>query len=500
LAAKEPDAIRAAAGRAQEAGAMRNGESVGARLAHAADLVRPRAVNWRALLPDDYTARLYPRKAWEYEFIAAAAEALGLLNGDKVALGIGVGSEPLIFFFARHARQVVATDLYSSQAAWSTARIDDIERIFDASPFPYPRERVSVRNADMRALPFADEEFDFCWSCSSIEHVDNLAQIVAVYNEIARVLKPGGYAILTTEFCVSRPPYPLPGVIALDPLLFRRIVGAHPGLEPLPPIDFTFDPLHLGNAPEARRYSWQGAVNPQHSSWRFRIGRMAQLCGLSAIAPIGFVLRRRGPSALLWNGLRLPAPLVGLTDALQSLDGGRPQDAIDRLEPYLAASTPQFQMIARRYHLDAMLRSGADPSVLRAVEDAFLAALPQGELQDADCVQMLAYSLGEHGRHGEAAAVYRRLAGAPGVLGNHALHLCTRYLKEARRAGSGEAAEAYLVSTVTDLLDHGAAWQQIEPDLRRELDAVEQPAEPILRALGIARRAGLLEWQERYRC
>jgi SAM-dependent methyltransferase len=210
LAVTARDTIRAVAGLASEAGAMKNGESLGARLAHAADLVRPRVASWRALLPDDYTARLYSRKAWEFEFIAAAAEELGMLNGNKVALGIGVGSEPLIFFFARHARQVVATDLYSSQAAWSTARIDDVERIFDASPFPDPRERVSVRNADMRALPFADEEFDFCWSCSSIEHVDNLAQIVAVYNEIVRVLKPCGYAILTTEFCVSRPPYQLP--------------------------------------------------------------------------------------------------------------------------------------------------------------------------------------------------------------------------------------------------------------------------------------------------
>ena len=110
---------------------MKNGESLGARPAHAADLVRPRAANWRALSPEDYTARLYPRKAWEFEFIAAAAEELGLLDGNKVALGIG--TEPLIFFFARHARRVVASDLHSPQAALSTARIDNVERVFEAS-------------------------------------------------------------------------------------------------------------------------------------------------------------------------------------------------------------------------------------------------------------------------------------------------------------------------------------------------------------------------------
>jgi SAM-dependent methyltransferase len=481
---------------------MTNGASpeVAARLADAADLARPQAARWRELLPQDYTSKLYPRKAWEFEFIAQSAEDCGLLNGDKVALGIGVGSEPLIFFFAKHARRVIATDLYSPDTAWGTARTDDMQRVLDASPFPYPRERVSIRNADMRALPFADEEFDFCWSCSSIEHVDNLAQIVAVYNEIVRVLKPGGHAILTTEFCVSPPPYPLPGVIALDPLLFRQIVEAHPGLEPVGPINFAFDPLNLGNAPEARRYSWQGATNPQRSSWRFHIGRMAQICGMSVIAPIGFVVRKARRQIADWTRLGLPAPLFGLTDALLSLDDGRPKDAIDKLEPHLDASTRQFQMIARRYHLDAVLRSETDRRRIRAIEDAYLAALPDGEVQDADCGQMLAYSLGEHGRHAEAAAVYRKLAGTPSVLADHAIHLCVRYLAQARRAGSSEAAEEFLVLTIADLLDHGAGWSQIEPHLRRELVAAEQPLVPMLQLLDTARRAGLALWQERYAC
>ena len=58
-----------------------------------------------------------PRKAWEFEFIAQSVENCGLLNGHKAALGIRVGSEPLIFFFARHVRSVIATDLNSPETA-----------------------------------------------------------------------------------------------------------------------------------------------------------------------------------------------------------------------------------------------------------------------------------------------------------------------------------------------------------------------------------------------
>src|SRR5579864_7884147 len=360
-----------------------------ARLANAAELEQLHPGGLREALPEGQVLWYHPRKLWEWEFIAQSAVELGLLDGRREALGIAVGTEPLIFFFARHARAVTATDLYSPDSAWGDARIEDAEAILGLSPFSYPRERVQVRNGDMRALPFGDEQFDFCWSCSSIEHVDNLAQIVGVYNEIARVLKPGGYAILTTEFCVT-PPYPLPGVTALDATLFAQIVQAHPAFDVIGPVDLSYNPLHLGNAPEARRFGAQHRPNPTRSAHHFPVGRMAQMCGLSIIVPIGFVLvKRRRWHPADWRDLGLADPLRALTEALHALDRGAPVEAAALLSGRLDASTPQFQMIAHRYHLDALLRMAAPAAVVHAAEDAFLAALPAGEWQDADNIQML---------------------------------------------------------------------------------------------------------------
>jgi SAM-dependent methyltransferase len=454
-----------------------------ARLSHAPDLVRRLAEDFRALLPKPYRLKLLPRKAWEFEYIVQSAHDCGLLTGDKDALGIAVGSEPLIFYFANHARSVVATDLYSADTAWLEARTDDLQRVLDSSPFPYPRDRVSMRNADMRALPFPDEQFDFCWSCSSIEHVSNLAEVVDVYNEIARVLKPGGYAILTTEFCVSPPPYLLPGTIALDPELFRRIVQGHPALELVGDADFTFDPYHLGNAPEARRYLTTGRNARFLSSWQFQCGRMAQFCGMSAVAPFGFVLRKRGREKADWRQLGLSEPLTALTEGLLALDGGRPGEAVDRLRPCLDLLTPQFRMIAWRYYLDAILRSETDPRVIAGAEDGYLAALPDGDVQDADCGQLLGYSLGEHGRHAEAASVYRRMAGTPSLLTDHAISLAVEYLKQAGKAGSASDARDYLARTVLDLVEHRVPWPAIGPHLRRTLTEAGEPIEPVMRLI-----------------
>jgi SAM-dependent methyltransferase len=51
-----------------------------------------------------------------------------------------------------------------------------------------------VRKGDIRAMPFADASFDLVLATDVIEHVDDDGQAVA---EIARVLVPGGRALIT---------------------------------------------------------------------------------------------------------------------------------------------------------------------------------------------------------------------------------------------------------------------------------------------------------------
>jgi ubiquinone/menaquinone biosynthesis C-methylase UbiE len=56
--------------------------------------------------------------------------------------------------------------------------------------------RVEVRTADMRALPFPDATFDVVVSCAAIHNIDAADDRVTAIREIARVLKPGGAAII----------------------------------------------------------------------------------------------------------------------------------------------------------------------------------------------------------------------------------------------------------------------------------------------------------------
>jgi len=65
-----------------------------------------------AQMPADHPVRKLPRKWWEWDYIAGCAEAVGCLSADATALGLGVGDEPLIFYFANYCGKVIATDLY----------------------------------------------------------------------------------------------------------------------------------------------------------------------------------------------------------------------------------------------------------------------------------------------------------------------------------------------------------------------------------------------------
>jgi SAM-dependent methyltransferase len=57
-------------------------------------------------------------------------------------------------------------------------------------------DRVEVQTADMRKLPFPDRSFDVVVSCAAIHNLYNAADRTKAIVEIARVLKPGGRAVI----------------------------------------------------------------------------------------------------------------------------------------------------------------------------------------------------------------------------------------------------------------------------------------------------------------
>ena len=57
-------------------------------------------------------------------------------------------------------------------------------------------DRVEVRTADMRQLPFPDGTFDVVVSCSAIHNLYSAEARAKAIQEVARVLKPGGQALI----------------------------------------------------------------------------------------------------------------------------------------------------------------------------------------------------------------------------------------------------------------------------------------------------------------
>jgi SAM-dependent methyltransferase len=186
------------------------------KIADAADWSRPDFEEIGSLLALESAGR----KNWEYVQVYAGLKALGLLNGQTRALGLGVGSECLVYAFTNVCEQVVATDLYNSQN-WSTASMA-VEEVYHKNLFPYRPEHLAVQHMDMTQIEFPDASFDFIWSCCSIEHVNSFADLHRVYQEIHRVLKPGGIAALTTEYNLSPHHSYEPNMLFTDPYWIER--------------------------------------------------------------------------------------------------------------------------------------------------------------------------------------------------------------------------------------------------------------------------------------
>jgi 2-polyprenyl-3-methyl-5-hydroxy-6-metoxy-1,4-benzoquinol methylase len=149
------------------------------------------------------------RKLWEYSYVTQALFERGLLAPGKRGLGFAVGQEPLSPLFANHGCDIMATDLApedanasgwidTSQHATSVAALDR----FGLCDPALLQERVQFRFVDMRQLPADLGQYDFIWSCCSLEHLGTLGLGEMFIFESLKYLKPGGVAVHTTEYNV----------------------------------------------------------------------------------------------------------------------------------------------------------------------------------------------------------------------------------------------------------------------------------------------------------
>lgn len=398
--------------------------------------LRPES-NFSKAMPPDYIYRHQLRKWWEWEYIAECAEILDCLNKNSIAAGLGVGQEPLSFYFSNFCQTVLATDIYSSETSWSEARVETIESIYQSSPISFDRSKLKIENSDMRQISVKDKSVDFVWSTSSIEHLPTLFDVFQVYLEIARILKPGGYAILTTEFCLTEPPYLLPGVNGMDESLFKSFFSAFSDIfELVGKEDISYNWFEPANNIHVRRYLPPGWVDyMKDSSFKnFKFGQMANAVGISAICPIAFVLKRlpseKYPS---WDNIHLPDAVQDYTQALIHLNKGKPKKTINLLRPYIrsTAKNISMQLYAHifRFYIEAFSITDSSNQIINNEIEQFLDTVPSYICKDADCFDLIGYLLQKSGNLSKAAEVTKMAMLSQSTLHDHAIKLSLRYLK-----------------------------------------------------------------------
>lgn len=145
------------------------------------------------------------RKDWEWALGMIVMKRFGKLNENNKAIGVGAGKELILFYLANHIGHVYATDLYSTKDWENFAPSDFPENPGKYSPFSYNQSALTVLRMNATQLEFPSNSSDIVFSFSSIEHFggDNYSGALKSLKEMERVLKPGGIAVVATEYIIN---------------------------------------------------------------------------------------------------------------------------------------------------------------------------------------------------------------------------------------------------------------------------------------------------------
>jgi len=152
----------------------------------------------------------YHRKQWEYAYIMQALWERGCIGEGKKGLVFAAGTEPLPSVFANLGCHILATDIFpeegiekgwtnGDQLCFGVESLNTRKLCDDA----IMKERVQYRAVDMNDIPDDLGQFDFNWSSCSFEHLGTIEKGLSFLKEQMKTLKPGGWAVHTTEYNIS---------------------------------------------------------------------------------------------------------------------------------------------------------------------------------------------------------------------------------------------------------------------------------------------------------
>lgn len=246
-------------------------------------------MNYKFLIPTFRNRYLFVRQSLA-TFVGAGA--------DGEALNLGTGEGDYDRMIAAHSSQLVACDINEEDVAFA--------RQLNAG---VPNLRYCV--ADALALDFPDGHFDLLVSVEVIEHVGQPARMM---QEVARVLKPGGLAIITF------PSLDFP--ITYDPI--NRILATISGKK-ISEGAYAFGHEYLISPRAFRQWAADNGLAIRHEQ-----NMSGYLIGLLEMYWTGWVQRlfkanstnlpdQKAKKTALRPTMQEPA-LVGLTDTLIQLD------------------------------------------------------------------------------------------------------------------------------------------------------------------------------------
>jgi hypothetical protein len=152
----------------------------------------------------------FHRKQWEFAYVMQSLWERGCIAKGKKGLVFAVGSEPLPSVFAKYGCEILATDIHPEKGlalGWDNKNqlcfgLESLNthKLCDDKIF---HQLVKYRPVDMNAIPPDLTGFDFNWSSCSFEHLGSIQKGMNFLKNQLATLKPGGWAVHTTEFNVS---------------------------------------------------------------------------------------------------------------------------------------------------------------------------------------------------------------------------------------------------------------------------------------------------------
>lgn len=152
----------------------------------------------------------FHRKQWEYVYVMQALWERNCIRPGMRGLAFAVGTEPLPSIFANYGCDILATDILPEKGiekGWDNQDqlclgIDSLNKrgLCEEEIF---KKRVEYMPLDMNQIPPEIRNYDFNWSSCSFEHLGDMEKGIAFLKNQLKTLKPGGWAVHTTEYNLS---------------------------------------------------------------------------------------------------------------------------------------------------------------------------------------------------------------------------------------------------------------------------------------------------------